>query len=59
MTTPSVVLNSSGKNNNKKNNISKIVATFVYASRQWQRTHSARTNINILGHNSHWSTLNQ
>ena len=43
----SVVLNSGGnknKNNNKKKKkIPKIVATFVYASSQGQRTHSART----------------
>ena len=26
----------------------KIVATFVYASSQGQRTHSARTKINVL-----------
>ena len=45
MTTPSVVLNSGGKNKKKKkNNVPKIVATFVYASSQGQRTHSARTN---------------
>ena len=40
----SVVLNSGGHNTkNKRNNISKIVATFVYASSQGQRTHSAQT----------------
>ena len=37
----SVVLNSGG---NKKINVPKIVATFVYASSQGQRKHSARTN---------------
>jgi hypothetical protein len=38
----SVVLNSSGKKKNKKSGkIPKIVATFVYASSQGQRTHSA------------------
>jgi hypothetical protein len=38
-----VVLNSGGKNKNKKKRkIPKIVATFVYASSQGQRTHSAR-----------------
>ena len=42
--TPSVVLNSGGKNKKRKN-IPKIVATFVYASSQGQRTHSARTNL--------------
>jgi hypothetical protein len=42
MTTPSLVLNSGGEK--KKINICKIVATFVYASSQGQRTHSARTN---------------
>jgi hypothetical protein len=41
MTTPSVVLNSGGKK--KKWIIPKIVATFVCASSQGQRTHSART----------------
>jgi hypothetical protein len=44
-----VVLNSSGKkrkeNNKKKKKIPKIVATFVYASSQGQRTHCARTNL--------------
>jgi hypothetical protein len=40
-----VVLNSGGNNNKKrKKKIPKIVATFVYASSQGQRTHSARTN---------------
>ena len=37
-----MVLNSGGK---KKNNVPKIVATFVCASSQGQRTHSARTKI--------------
>ena len=48
MTNPSVVLNSGGKKNKKrkkKKKIPKIVATFVYARSQGQRTHSARTNI--------------
>jgi hypothetical protein len=39
------------KNNNKKKQekekIPKIVATFVYASSQGQRTHSARTKMHI------------
>jgi hypothetical protein len=39
-----VVLNSGGNTKNKKKNKPKIVATFVYASSQGQRTHSARTN---------------
>jgi hypothetical protein len=43
MTTPSVVLNSGGER--RKGKIPKIVATFVYASSQGQRTHSARTKI--------------
>ena len=46
-TTPYVVLNSGGKNNKRKK-IPKIVATFVYASSQGQRTHSARTNYPIF-----------
>jgi hypothetical protein len=42
-----VVLNSGGnkKKKNKQNKKPKIVATFVYASSQGQRTHSARTNL--------------
>jgi hypothetical protein len=32
------------KQEKKKEKIPKIVATFVYASSQGQRTHSARTN---------------
>jgi hypothetical protein len=44
-----VVLNSGGKKNknpkNKKRKIPKIVATFVYASSQGQRTLSARTKM--------------
>ena len=44
MTTPYVVLNSGGNTKKtKKKNEPKIVATFVYASSQGQRTHSART----------------
>ena len=42
-----MVLNSVGKNNEKKEKkekyLNKLVATFVYASSQGQRTHSART----------------
>jgi hypothetical protein len=44
-----VVLNSGGKKNKKRKKrekITKIVATFVYASSQGQHTHSARTNKN-------------
>jgi hypothetical protein len=44
-TTASVVLNSGGKNNNKSGIIPKIVASFVSASSQGQRTHSTRTKI--------------
>jgi hypothetical protein len=43
-----VVLNNGGKKKKKKKkrrNICKIVATFVYASSQGQRTHYAQTNI--------------
>jgi hypothetical protein len=43
MTTPSMVLNTGGKK--RKGKIPKIVATFVCASVQGQRTHSARTNL--------------
>jgi hypothetical protein len=47
-----VVLNSGGKKTKRKQeeekNIPKIVATFVYASSQGQRTHSARTNVCCL-----------
>ena len=43
MTTPAAVLNNGGEKK-KWNNIPKIVATFIYASSQGQRTHSARTN---------------
>jgi hypothetical protein len=40
-----VVFNSGGnKKKKKKKKIPKIVATFVYASSQGQRTHSAQTN---------------
>jgi hypothetical protein len=41
---PSVVLNNGGPpKKNKNNKLPKIVATFVYASSQGQRTHTART----------------
>jgi hypothetical protein len=40
-----VVLNNGGKNKKRKEKKPKIVATFVYASSQGQRTHSARTKI--------------
>jgi hypothetical protein len=48
-----VVLNSGGKNKKtrkqkNKRKIPKIVATFVYASSQGQRTHSAQTNIQTI-----------
>jgi hypothetical protein len=47
-----VVLNSGGKKTRKqqqeKKKIAKIVATFVYASSQGQRTHSAQTKMQIL-----------
>jgi hypothetical protein len=45
MTTLSGILTTAvRKENNKSEKILKIVATFVYASSQGQRTHSARTN---------------
>jgi hypothetical protein len=45
-TTPSGVLNSDGrKKEERKINLPKIVATFVYASSQGQRTHSAQTKM--------------
>ena len=46
--TPSVVLNSGGNNKNnkkEKKKIPKIVATYVFASCQGQRTHYAPTKI--------------
>jgi hypothetical protein len=36
------------KKKKKKEKIPKIVATFVYASSQGQRTHSARTKISAV-----------
>jgi hypothetical protein len=39
-----VVKKQEKKRKQEKKNIPKIVATFVYASSQGQRTHSARTN---------------
>ena len=46
MTSPCGVLNSGGKKERRRKiNIPKIAATFVYASSQGQRTHSAWTNV--------------
>jgi hypothetical protein len=55
MTNPSVVLNSGGKKFREvivrfrevivQQNVIKVVATYVSASSQGQRTHSARTNM--------------
>ena len=44
-----MVLNNGGNNNKKRSGkIPKIVATFVYDSSQGQRTHSARTNMDLI-----------
>ena len=46
------------KQEKKKEKIPKIVATFVYASSQGQRTHSVRTNNKKPGHSLNEDTRN-
>ena len=55
---PFWVFNNGGKKKNNKKKIPKIVATFVYASSQGQRTHSAQTKISEPYDIPYWEKSN-